>query len=89
MYVFYSKNVSWVVLSDYVFVFDEITNTIYSLADISKDFWLLIQNNEVLLDVIQELTERYDVEYDIIKSDIVEFTEVLVKNNLLIWGDVV
>lgn len=87
MNVFYSNKISWVELNEYVFIFDELTNIIYSLEDISKEFWLLIQKNKGIGDIICELSEKYEVDFITIKDDITEFAEMLVNSNLLVWGD--
>lgn len=85
--IFYSKNISWALVGDQVFVFDEIRNTINLLVDISKDFWLLIQYNDDLLHIINELTEIYNADYVDIKDDILHFVEVLANENLLVWSN--
>ncbi|KWX75485.1 hypothetical protein AMQ84_17855 [Paenibacillus riograndensis] len=84
--VVYSKNISWTLLSDSMFVFDEITNKMYLFKGLSRDFWLLIQNNSNISDVIKKLAETNNVEYTFMENKVVQITNKLVKKNLLIWS---
>ncbi|MNO42839.1 hypothetical protein D3C76_330400 [compost metagenome] len=87
--VFYSKNISWVLLGDEVFVFDEITDKIYLFKDLSKEFWLLIQKNKRLADIIFQLAEKYNVDFLRIKNDITKLAAKFAKNNLIVWSEAV
>ncbi|WP_068619659.1 PqqD family protein [Paenibacillus tuaregi] len=87
--VFYSKNIAWILLGDDVFVFDEITDKVYLLKDISKEFWLLIQEKKKLMDIIHQIAESYNVDFIVIKNDITKLARKFVENNLIVWSDAV
>jgi hypothetical protein len=69
-----------------MFVFDEITNKTYLLKGLSRDFWLLIEENNIFPDIVKMLSEKRDIEYSVMENDIVQLTKKLVKNNLIIWS---
>lgn len=84
--ILYPKSISWTLLNDNMFVFDEITNNTYLLKGLSRDFWLLIEENNIFPDIVKMLSEKRDIEYSVMENDIVQLTKKLVKNNLIIWS---
>ncbi|GJM70761.1 hypothetical protein HMSSN036_29770 [Paenibacillus macerans] len=84
--VFYSKNIAWILLGDEVFVFDEITDKVYLLKDLSKEFWLLIQENTRLMDIIHQIAESYNVDFMKVENDITKLARKFVENNLIVWS---
>lgn len=84
--ILYPKSISWTLLNDNMFIFDEITNNTYLLKGLSRDFWLLIEENNIFQDIVKMLSEKRDIEYSVMENDIVQLTKKLVKNNLIIWS---
>lgn len=80
----YSKNISWTVLDDEVFIFNEITNELSLLKGIMKDFWLLLSNTESFDEIITILTTEYTEENtEIISNRILRKIKELVNKNLI------
>lgn len=65
----------------FVYIFDIPNNRWFYLNDVSKDIWLLIDNKRNINEIANELSKRYDVEYNILFNDIKEFI-----NDLFIEG---
>lgn len=82
----YSQNISWNLIKDNLFVFEEITNQTYLLKGLSREYWILIQHNNDLRDIIKTLAEFSNKEYSVIENDVIQITNRFVKNNLLIWS---
>ncbi|NQX44398.1 PqqD family protein [Paenibacillus tritici] len=84
--ILYPQHISWNSLKDSIFVFDEITNKMYLLKGVSREFWMLILHNNDFDDIIKTLAENKNIEYSVMRNDILQITKRLVKNNLLIWS---
>ena len=46
--VCYAKHISWALLGEDLFIFNEITDNTYLFRGLYKEFWLAIQNNNNL-----------------------------------------
>lgn len=82
----YPKNVSWNLLKDSMFVFEETSNKTHLLKGLSKDFWLSIQTTNDLSEIIENLAKNHNIELSIMESDINKIVARFMKNNLLIWS---
>jgi len=83
MFFNYTENISWVLLDDIVFVFEEIDNMMYVLEDIAKDFWLMIQDKIDFSSIIQKLSEIYDAEVEVIQDDMQEFVSMMISKKII------
>lgn len=58
--IYYTNNISWTLLGDEVFIFNEITNEIFLLKDLMKDFWLTIQGTQNFNEILNILKIKYE-----------------------------
>lgn len=72
----YSENISWGIIDEEVFVFDEMSRNIYLFRGLEKEIWLLLENHKKI-DNINVLRYNHNIE------DIIHFIERLVKWNLI------
>lgn len=81
----YSKHISWVLLAEEIFIFDEMTNKIYLLRDIQKEFWLLIDGKKNIADIITETYNLTSLSIEEIKKLLNKFIIKMNKKKLIEW----
>lgn len=84
MEIRYSESISWTELGEFAFVFEEVSDTIYRFEGILKDFWLAIDKNSNLDDIIDLLLSKYDVEKTVLYIDIMKSVKSLENCGLLL-----
>lgn len=83
----YSKNISWTLLCDEIFIFDEITNELTLLKGMLKDFWILLLKTDNFDEIITTLSTKYkNDEEEIIKEVIIKIKELRRKNLIVVEG---
>lgn len=83
----YSENISWVLLIDEVFIFDEITNELYLLKGIMKDFWLLLSKTESFNEITTMLATKYNENAENITAKVLrKIRELRIKNLITTEG---
>lgn len=82
--IYYAKNVSWQQLDNIVYIVDEITKKHFILKDIGKKIWILIDYNFSYNEIIDKLSNEYNVSKEILLHDMKDFINDLVSKNLLI-----
>ncbi|MBU5310667.1 PqqD family protein [Tissierella carlieri] len=87
MKIYYSKNISWQLIDNQIFIIDEVTKKEFTLKEIGKEFWILIKSHNLYKEIVEILSEQYDVANDIITSDLKEFVEDLISKKLLTKGE--
>lgn len=86
--IYYSKNISWTLLVDEIFIFDEETNEMFLLRGIMKEFWLLISKTENYNEIINTLAMKNNFEKDIYNK-ILSKTKELCNKNLIIMEEII
>jgi len=62
------------------------TGYYYTLDDIGKDIWDLIESKISVESVVKSLLSEYDTDYDTCKNDVIELFESLEEHSLVkIW----
>lgn len=59
--IYYSKNISWQVVDDELYIFEEISGKLYLYTGIQKDFWLMISKENNLNKLINFIEEYYKI----------------------------
>ena len=79
----YTRNISWQILKEEIFVFDEITGNIHILKGVSKSCWLYIDMNLS----IQEIIEKIKIEYteNDIENKVEKILAGYVEKNFVEW----
>ncbi len=83
----YSPNISWTLLGDEIFVFNESTDNIYVFKNVTKDLWLLIQETCEISAIISWLSSTYKHSYSDMQNKILNQIELLLKNDLILLVD--
>lgn len=83
MKLVYCKHISWQNYDDFVYILNELTGQKVKLDDISKEIWLEIESGLSLEEIENKLLSKYNVERDILHSDITSFCAELVECNIL------
>lgn len=81
--VYYAKDISWTLLDNEVFVFNEKTDKIYVLRGMAKDFWMLISQYNDIEHIIETLSEKYPEK----KTNLIKKVMQYVGDGLIIGGD--
>jgi len=55
----------------------------FGLDTVGTDIWQAIQEKETLQDVFEVLMDKYEVEEEVLKKDLLSFVEKLEKNGLI------
>lgn len=84
--IFYSKHISWSLIKDEVFVFDEIIDKIYIFKGLYKEIWLLLNEINSFKDITSKLEEKYVGDQSVMVNDITNILDKFTKNNLLTRG---
>ena len=77
--VTYANNISWGMINNEVFVFDEEIKKIFLLKGVEKDIWLIIENNNQIADITDLLLKSGLIN----DNKIFEIIEKLVRKNLV------
>ena len=80
--VCYAKHISWALLGEDLFIFNEITDNTYLFRGLYKKFWLAIQNNNNLKNIIESISPKYNIDSSKIKKCMTRFID----NNLIVWS---
>lgn len=75
----YADYISWTLLDNEVFVFNEVDDSISLLRGIQKEFWLLLEKDTKLTEIISVLSAKYDMELKEIERKTVCKLEGLLK----------
>lgn len=86
MGIYYSKHISWQLIEETIYIVDENTCKIYSLKNVAKDIWLAIRDISSVNEIMDVVSERYNISKDIFISDMNDFIKSLISTNLLIQG---
>lgn len=76
--------VVWSVLPDEVLITDKITNEIFGLKEIAFDIWLNLEKMIPLNIILDNLSKIYQVDYSILKNDLIDFVSGLLEMELII-----
>lgn len=80
----YSENISWTLFDDEVFVFNEITNEIFLLKGIMKDFWLLLSMTENFDEINIMLAKKYGEDIVDISVKMIQKIRKMLNKNLIV-----
>jgi len=84
-YIF-NNQISWQLICDKIFVFDESANTVNIFEDTAKEIWLYISKGLGSGDMITELSIKFGVQESQVKDDVLEFIGNLSSLNLISVG---
>jgi len=80
----YSKSISWVVLDNELFVFDEKFNEIIMLKGAIKKFWMLIDGKNSLGQIINSLSSQLNCNKNDISDKILKKVDDFILKEILI-----
>lgn len=86
IFINYTKNSSWVLIDDEIFVFDEIINKLYVYRKLAKDIWLLIGKEHNISNIIFQLKDKNQYNDDMMEMKVFHYIEKFKNNNLIEWG---
>lgn len=72
--------ISWSLLCDEIFVFNELNGKITVLKGVSKDLWLFLEKSQDSSEVINHLMNKYNISFEKINEKI----KYLLKQQILI-----
>ena len=78
-----SEKIVWSELPNEIIITDKMSNEIFGLKGIARKIWLLLKESNSVLNIIDDLSSYYDVENNILQSDIEEFIAGLLKMKLI------
>jgi len=81
--VVYTNNISWGIIGDEVFVFNEENDKIYLLKGIEKDIWLLLRNQSYVRTIIQQLSNSSNIDEIVVEANVFISINKLIKTKLL------
>ncbi|WP_059052796.1 hypothetical protein [Paenibacillus senegalimassiliensis] len=84
--IFYAENVSFTLLVNNMFVFDEITNNTYLFKGLSRDFWLEVERDNDFLSIVKKLSIKYDEDQKIMQQRVLRIKNNLVEKKLISLG---
>lgn len=84
MKIYYSPNISWQCIGNYIFIFNEKTHNSFVLEDTSKYFWELICFEHNINDIIKAGLNNYNVSEDVLGTDICKFIDNLIIEGLVV-----
>lgn len=84
MKIFYADETSWTELGNFVFVLNEVSNTLYKFEGILKEFWIILKSHNDFYEIVQKLLAKYDVDIDTLEKDLINVVQALEDEELLI-----
>mgnify|MGYP007060814856 FL=1 len=78
--VFYNNCVSWGIIDEKVFVFNEESKDIYVFTGMTKDIWLIVNYENHLQKIINKINDN---KIDDLSEKIIDLIDHLVSKNLL------
>jgi hypothetical protein len=82
--IFYANNISWTTIGDEVFIFNEITNELFLLKCLFKDFWLLLSTHKNLREIIDMLTAMHKNDSSHLNDKVMHKVNMLLNQNLIV-----
>lgn len=83
-YYICSKEISWQLIGNVIYIFNEKTDEVHTLKKSAVDFWIWINKDMSLLDTVNILEKKYNVSKEILTRDILSFVESLTTKNVLL-----
>lgn len=82
---YFPINISWQIepSNDLVYVLNKKNNRFFYFQYISKKIWLQIQSKKKIKSIIKDLAIEFDVAYEVIHDDIVDFVKELLQEELI------
>jgi len=71
------------IVDDEMVILDTRSENYFGLDEVGTSIWQAMQEKETLQDVLKVLLEEYEVEEDVLKKDLFEFIEKLLKSGLV------
>lgn len=62
--------ISWSLLCNEIFVFNELSGEITVLRDFSKDLWLFLEQNQDRLEAINYVMDKYSISFEKVNGKI-------------------
>lgn len=82
----FPQYISWQIehSKDMVYILDKRMSQFYYFDGVSKEMWLLIEKKYSFDEIIKKLHEQYDIEYDMLRTDVIDFLDELLAKGLII-----
>ena len=77
------SNIAWQIYDDVVYIFDDVNRQTYILEEISVLIWKLINKGYNYNCIIDYIANTYIVDEATVTSDVNDFIETLIDNNIL------
>lgn len=81
-----SEHIEAVQMGDDLAMLNEETGQYVVLNDMGKIIWEMIDGDTSLEDIIEELLKTYDVEVQVCRSEVTEFVDELIKQEIIRLG---
>lgn len=79
-----SKHISWQNVGNTVFIFDENNKGVMILDEITTLFWCYLESGYLIDDIVFRMMQEYEVNYSKVRTDIIEFINLLEDNNIIV-----
>lgn len=80
----FSRSISWTIIDDEVFVFEEVMGNVYLIKGLLKDFWIMLSNNVKYKEIVNRLTLKYQKENDEIEKILSNKLEKYIKESIIV-----
>ncbi len=79
-----ADNVTFEVVADEAILIDINTGTYFSLNEIGTEFWQMMDGSQTIEQQAATLAAKYEVELEMVVTDLLELAEEMAKDNLII-----
>lgn len=67
-----------------VYILNKKSNKFLHFDGVAKEIWLLIEKNKSVFEIINSIVDTYDVEFEMVKGDVLEFLNQLYTEGVVI-----
>lgn len=78
-----SEDVVWRMIDDEVVILTADGREIHTLNKVGSIIWELADGTRSIIEIVHSIYERFDVDFEVAKVDVLEFVAQLVDKNLL------
>ena len=78
-----SEDVVWRMIDDEVVILTADGREIHTLNKVGSIIWELADGTRSIIEIVRSIYERFDVDFEVAKVDVLEFVAQLVDKNLL------
>lgn len=82
-----NNNLASTELDEEICIFDPIEGNYLNLNSTGSEIWKLLENESNLEHVIEKLIEKYQIDYEICRKEVIDFLNSAVKSKIIVKSD--